>query len=347
MQSLQPAFLASMGFSARDVAILRTLGEYRGKQALYATQRAETLAALRTEALIEATDSSNRLAGITTSALRLMSLFEATTTPRDRSEQEIVGYRDVLESIHRRRSKMPVTVDVIRQLHRTLYRQTPDGGGEWKVANNDFVEKDGQGHIIRTLCEALPATATPQAMDSLIVGYERAIAEGNDAIVVIPSVILDFLCIHPFDSGNGRVARLLTLLLLYHGGYGVGEFISLERLFEKSRESYHDALAASSQRWHEGEHEVLPWLNYFWGVLIHAYKEFEERVGELHGARSSKSERVREAVGRKISPFKMVDLERDCPGVSRETIRLVLREMKTEGLVRTQGRGRGAHWIKI
>ncbi len=347
MRSLQPAFLADMGFSAHNVASLRALGEYRGKRALYARQRPETLAALRAEAVIESTDSSNRLEGITTSAVRLMALVELTTTPRDRTEQEIVGYRNALDSIHERGRKMPVTVNVIRQLHRTLYHLTPDEGGRWKETDNEFTEKDAQGIITRVLFKALPAKATPPAMNNLIDGYEQAIAQGIDPMVVMPLVVLDFLCIHPFHGGNGRVARLLTLLLLYHAGYEVGRYISLERLFEKNRESYYDAVEASSQGWQQREHDVLPWLNYFWGILIDAYKEFEERVGQLDGARSSKSERVRDAVGRKVSPFKIVDLERDCPGVSRETIRLVLREMKAEGLVRAEGRGRGARWIKI
>ncbi len=347
MHSLQPAFLADLGFGARDVATLRALGEYRGKRVLYAGQRPETLAVLHAEALIESTDSSNRLEGITTPAVRLMALIEHITTPRDRSEQEIIGYRDALESIHKRGRKMPVTVNVIRQLHQTLYHLTPDKGGQWKVADNEFVEKDVQGNITRVLFKALPAKATPQAMDDLIVGYKQAITEGNDPMVIIPLAVLDFVCIHPFRNGSGRVARLLTLLLLYHAGYEVGQYISLQRLCEKYRESYYDALELSSQGWDQGEHDVLPWLNYFWGVLVEAYKEFEERVGQFDGARRSKSEHVREAVGRKVSPFKIVDLERDCPGVSRETIRLVLREMKAEGLVRAEGRGRGARWIKV
>jgi len=347
MHSLQPVFLADMGFSAPNVATLRAVGEYRGKQELYAKQRPETLEGLRTVAVIESTDSSNRLEGITAPAVRLKALVEHTTAPRDRSEQEIAGYRDALELIHQSGREMPVTVNVIRQLHQTMYRFMPEEGGQWKIVDNEIVEKDAQGNIARVRFKALPTVATPQAMEDLIVGYKQAIVGGNDPMVVIPLVVLDFLCIHPFHDGNGRVARLLTLLLLYHAGYEVGRYISLERLFEKSRESYYDTLEASSQGWHKGEHDVMPWLEYFWGVLIRAYKEFEERIGELDGGRGSKSERVREAVGRKVLPFKIVDLERDCPGVSRETIRLVLREMKAERLVRSEGRGRGARWINI
>ena len=233
MRSLQPAFLADMGFSARDMATLRALGEYRGRRTLYARQRPETLAVLRAEALIESTDSSNRLEGVTTPAVRLMALVEHTTEPRDRSEQEIVGYRDALKSIHRRRRKMAVTVDTIRTLHQTLYHLTPAAGGRWKDTDNTFVEKDAQGNVVRILFEALPAAATPQAMDGLVTGYEQAIAEGNDPMVVIPLMVLDFLCIHPFRDGNGRTARLLTLLLLYHAGYDIGQYISLQRLYEK------------------------------------------------------------------------------------------------------------------
>jgi Fic family protein len=158
--------------------------------------------------------------------------------------------------------------------------------------------------------------------------------------------VLDFLCIHPFDDGNGRCSRLLTLLMLYHAGYQVGRYISLERVFEQSKETYYETLDRSSQGWHDGKHDPYPWLNYFWGVLIAAYREFEDRVGTIQSSRGSKTELVKAAVGRRIAPFAISELERDCPGVSREMVRVVLNQLREEGLVAIEGKGRGAKWVK-
>jgi Fic family protein len=347
MHSLKPKFIASLGFGSADAATLRSLGEYLGKQKLYVKQRPETLDGLRTVALIESTDASNRLEGITAPEARVKALVEHRTEPRDRSEQEIAGYRDALELIHQSGADMPVTVNVIRQLHKTINRYLGEDGGHWKMIDNKIVEKDDEGNVIRVRFKALSAVATPQAMDDLISDYEQALQEGHDPMIVIPLCVLDFLCIHPFRDGNGRVARLLTLLLLYHAGYEVGRYISLERLFEESHESYYKTLEASSEGWHEDQHDVLPWMTYFWGVLIRAYKEFQDRVGTIDVSRGSKSQRVREAVDRKIVPFRIADLEREVPGVSRETIRLVLREMKNEGRLQVESRGRGARWRPV
>lgn len=347
MHSLKPEFFASLGFGPADAATLRSLGECRGKQELYVKQRPETLDGLRTVALIESTDASNRLEGITAPEKRVKALVEHQTEPRDRSEQEIAGYRDALELIHQSGADMPVTVNVIRQLHKTINRYRGEEGGDWKIIDNEIVEKDARGNVIRVRFKALPAVATPQAMEDLISSYEQALNDGHDPMIVIPLFVLDFLCIHPFRDGNGRVARLLTLLLLYHAGYEVGRYISLERLFEESSKSYYDTLEASSRGWHEDHHDVMPWMTYFWGVLIRAYKEFQDRVGTVDAGRGSKSQRVREAVARKIVPFRIADLEREVPGVSRETIRLVLRKMKKEGRLKAEGHGRGARWRPV
>jgi len=194
----------------------------------------------------------------------------------------------------------------------------------------------------------LSAVATPGYMDQLAGRYRAVVEEGrHDALIVIPTVILDFLCIHPFLDGNGRVARLLTLQLLYHAGYEVGRFISLERIFEESWESYYETLEASSQGWHEGEQGPLTWLRYLWGVVRRAYGEFEERVGTIGTGKGSKTQQVRAAVERRIAPFAISELQRDCPGVSKEMVRLVLRQMRDEGLLVAEGKGRGARWRKV
>lgn len=347
MRSLSTTYLDSLVFSGAQISTLRTLGEYRGKQELYTRQRPETLEALRTVATIESTDASNRLEGITVPDARLRALVKHSTKPRNRSEQEIAGYRDALDLIHQSRADIPVSVNVIRQLHQTIQRYGPEPGGAWKSVDNEIVERDSDGKLVRVRFHAVPAVSTPQGMDDLVAEYEETQRAAREPLLVVPLVVLDFLCIHPFRDGNGRVARLLTLLLLYHAGYEVGRYISLERLFQKSGETYYDALEASSISWHEGEHNVTPWIEYFWGVLLRAYREFEQRVGNLDVKQGSKSERVREAVGRHVGSFRVVDLERECPDVSRETIRLVLKKLKAEGAVAAIGRGPGARWRKV
>jgi Fic family protein len=346
MKSLEPSFLAALTYSGSDLKTLQSLGESRGKQQLYIRQRPQTLESLQRGALIESTDASNRLEGITAPPARLKALVERTIEPHSRSEQEIAGYREALELIHQSGAEIPITTNVIRQLHQWIHRYVPEGGGHWKTTDNEIVEKDEKGNIVRVRFKAVSAVSTPQAMDTLIAGYGKAHADEREPLLLIPLFVLDFLCIHPFRDGNGRVGRLLTLLLLYRAGYEVGRYISLERLYEQSQQSYYETLEASSQGWHEGRHDVMPWLRYFWGVLIKAYKEFEERVGTLEIARGSKSQRVRDAVHRKVVPFGITEIEREVPGVSRETIRLVLREMKSEGSLISEGRGRGARWKK-
>jgi Fic family protein len=223
----------------------------------------------------------------------------------------------------------------------------PTPGGRWKAADNEIIEKHPDG-TVRVRFKATPAHLTPTAMEQLTTNYAAAIETAQqDPLIVVPLAILDFLCIHPFTDGNGRIARLLTLMLMYHFGYEVGRYISIERVYEETKESYYETLEASSQGWHEGRHDPYPWLNYYWGVLIRAYREFEERVGEVRTGRGAKTEQVREAVLARTAPFSISDIEASCAGVSRDTVRLVLRGMKKEGLIAPTGKGRSAKWTRL
>lgn len=344
--SLTPAYLAGIQFTAQDVATLRELGEFRGKQTLFIRQRPEVLTSLRQVALVESSESSNRLEGIVADRGRLEQLVLHANAPRDRSEQEIAGYRDALALIHESAREMPFSVNVIRQLHTMLFRYVASQGGAWKRTDNEIVERSDDGEILRVRFRAVPAVATPGAMEKLSSEFSRARAD-YEPLLVAPLAVLDFLCIHPFHDGNGRLARLVTLLLLYHFDYEVGRYISLERIFEETKESYYDTLEASSIGWHESTHDAGPWTRYFWGVLIRAYREFEERVGRIGGGRGSKSDQVRAAIARRVAPFPIADLERDCPGVGRDTIRLVLKEMRVDGKITVEGRGPGARWRRL
>lgn len=347
MRSLTPEFLAKLRYDGVQIATMRTLGEYRGKQQLYFAQSPEVLGDLRQIASVESTESSNRLEGVVVPKNRLKSLVLKHAAPKSRSEQEVAGYRDALALIHESAANMPFAEGIIRQLHGMLYRYMPQGGGQWKATNNDIVEKHPDGSV-RVRFRPVAAHLTPMAMADLVARYQAANDQHlADPLVLIPLAVLDFLCIHPFPDGNGRVARLVTLLLLYQCDYAVGRYISLERIFEESKESYYETLEASSQGWHEGRHDARPWLDYFWGALLRAYREFEERVGTIERGRGAKGDRVRAEVLKRTLPFAISDIEQACPGVSRDMVRLVLRAMKAEGLIAPTGRGRGAKWNNL
>jgi len=348
MPTLTPTLLDHLRFSSSDTTTLRQLGEYRGRQDLFSRQRPEVLESLKTVATIESSESSNRLEGIRAPEARIEAIVLRDTRPRNRSEQEISGYHDALDLIHQSGHEMPFTPNVVLQLHKTIYGHLPQQGGRWKMTDNEIVERGPDGEVIRVRFTPVSAVATPGSMDELTARYQREREQGtHDELVLLPFAILDFLCIHPFTDGNGRVARLLTLQLLYRAGYEVGRYISLERIIEDTSTSYYEALEASSLRWHDDEHDPIRWMRYFWGVMIRAYEEFEERVGTIGTGRGSKTQQVRDAVARQVAPFAISALQRHTPGVSKEMVRRVLRQMRDEGLLVTEGQGRGARWKKV
>jgi Fic family protein len=214
------------------------------------------------------------------------------------------------------------------------------------MTQNEIVERTADGSVRRVRFTPVTPVATPQAMDDLVRAYAQGVAEDREPLVIVPLAILDFLCIHPFTDGNGRMARLLALMLLYHFGVEVGRYVSLERVIEQSKETYYEALEASSARWHEGRHDVHPWLSYFWGMLLAAYKEFEERVGAIRDAPGAKTALVEQAVRRRMRSFAISEIEAECPGVSRDMVRHVLRGMRERGEIEVRGRGRAAKWIR-
>lgn len=347
MYSLDPKYLDQIKFGQTELSTLRTLGEYQGKQALFAKQSPEILQCLQEVAVVESSESSNRLEGINVPHKRVEEIVLKKTKPTNRSEQEVAGYRDALALIHTSTTDMPFSTNVILQLHQTISRYMSSPGGKWKGTDNEIIERQPDGKV-RVRFKPVSAFETPQFMDTLLANYNMAIERNlADPLVVIPVVILDFLCIHPFSDGNGRVARLITLLLLYHFDYQVGRYISLERIFEDTKEDYYRSLEESSQGWHEQKHAVMPWINYFWIVMIRAYQEFEDRVGNVKSGRGSKTDQIRQAVNRRIGPFAISDVEKECPWISRDMIRLVLRDMRDSGLIRSKGKGRGTKWLKV
>lgn len=346
MKSLRGGFLFRHTVTQNVLQAVRLLGEYKGKEQLFKNQIPQALDTLRKAAVIQSTESSNRIEGITAPHERILDLVAEKTTPQNRSEQEIAGYRDVLATIHADYAAIPVTTGVLLQFHRDLNRYLAAEGGRWKTADNTITERLPDG-TERVRFRPVSAFDTPQYMEALTREFTASWERGEvEKLLIIPAFVLDFLCIHPFRDGNGRMARLLTLLLLYHAGYEVGRFVSLERIVEDSKESYYDALYRSSQGWHQGRHDLLPFTEYLLGTFIAAYGEFESRVGTLASARGAKTSLVEEAIARLPDTFRMTDVERLCPAVTRDMIRVVLRRLKQEGAVWSEGAGVTAVWRK-
>ena len=345
MKSLNPEFLQRQPITQNILQTIRRIAEYKGKQDLYKEQSPQILETLRQAAIIQSTESSNRLEGITAPLERIRDLVAQKTTPRNRSEQEIAGYRDVLNTIHANHADIPFTAGVVLQFHRDLYQFNPGQGGNWKPTDNEITEIQSNGtKVVRFY--PVPAHMTPDAMETLHKQFAELWQSGKiEPLLLIPTYILDFLCIHPFLDGNGRMARLLTLLLLYKAGYEVGRYISLEQMVEQTKESYYDTLYASSQRWHEAEHAILPWWEYFMGVMLFgSYQEFERRVGLVTASRGSKTAMILDAIEHFMSDFTIRDLQERCPQVGIDLIRRILREQRNAGKLECLGRGPNARW---
>ena len=342
--SISPNLLNQLSFNSGELATIRAIGEYRGKQDLYAKQSPEILENLRTVAKIESSESSNRIEGIVVARQRVEDIINhPKELLKNRSEQEVAGYRDALQLIHESAEYMPVSSNIVLQLHSLICKYTPNPGGRWKATDNEIIETSSTGEK-KIRFKAVSAVQTPHAMNDWKLFYRDTI-QTIDPLIVVPLSILDFLCIHPFLDGNGRTSRLLTLLLLYKSDYQVGRYISLERIIEQSKESYYETLQKSSQGWHEGKQDIKPWLHYFWGILIRAYRELDEKISGIKGGKGSKTEMIRQTVKSMIGPFSISDIQAQLPTIGRDMIKLILAALKAEGVIILQGKGRGAKWV--
>lgn len=323
------------------VSLLGQLHEFKGQQTLFMEAKSDTLGQLAEIAKIQSTEASNRIEGIRTSGDRLNLLLKDKTTPRTRDEKEIAGYRDVLSTIHENHDYIPVKPSIILQLHRDLYKFSGMAmGGNYKSSDNLIEEKDAQGNR-SVRFRPVPAWATPEAIDRICSAYDEALRDAAmDPLLLIPVFILDFLCIHPFNDGNGRMSRLLTLLLLYRSGYIVGKYISIEKLIEQTKETYYEALQQSSLDWHEGKNDYIPFVRYTLGVILAAYREFSSRVQLLTTSGLSKPERIRAIIRDTLGRITKTELAEKCPDISQTTIQRTLNELVKQGEILKIGGGR-------
>lgn len=329
------------------VNMLSSLHEFRGKQELYIEAESDVLTALLDIAKIQSTKASNKIEGIYTSDERLEALVMEKAEPRNRSEEEIAGYREVLATVHDNYEYIPIRPNNILQLHRDLYSfSSSDTGGRFKNTDNVIAEsgKDGQQ---RGRFMPVPAFQTPEAMENLCDEFNKAIDRAEyDPLLLIPMFILDFLCIHPFNDGNGRMSRLLTLLLLYRSGYIVGKYVSMEMLIEKTKETYYEALQNSSIEWHNTQSDYTSFVRYYLGVLLKGYNEFQDRIEHLKYRKLSKADRVKAVFEKKLGIVKKSDIATLCPDISETTIERTLKELLEAGYIEKIGRGRATGYVK-
>lgn len=330
------------------VQMVGSIHEHKGKQELFLEANIDELKTLLEVTLIQSTGASNRIEGIFTSDKRLEELVSQKAEPRNRSEQEIAGYREVLATIHESYEYITPKPNIILQLHRDLYSYCQGNiGGTYKNSDNVIAETDAGGHQ-KARFIPVPAFQTAEAIDELCARFLEA-WEANliDKLILIPMFILDFLCIHPFNDGNGRMSRLLTLLLFYKAGYIVGKYVSMEMLIEKTKETYYEALQASSVGWHEGENSYEPFVKYYLGIMLKAYNEFENRVEHLKYHNLSKPDRIKAVIDNKVGKITKKEIMELCPDISKVTVERTLTDLVKSGYIAKVGAGPSTGYVRI
>lgn len=335
-----------------DIDILNLVAkihEHKGRQDLFIRQKPVELDRLVEIAKIQSTEASNKIEGIVTTSTRMRQLFAEKTKPRNRDEGEIMGYRDVLNTIHESYEYIPVRPAYILQLHRDLLKRAGlTYGGSFKSVQNYINETCPDGTVVTRFTPIAPYE-TPAAVEQLCTAYEQAIAlEAIDTLLLIPAFICDFLCIHPFNDGNGRMSRLLTLLLLYRSGYTVGKYISIEKQIEKTKDRYYETLASVDVGWHEGENDYTPFIRYILQVVLACYTEFEERVGLLSasGTSSTAYDIVKNYMAAKVGKATSNDVIIHCPSIGRSSVLAALKKLTEEGFISRAGAGRNTFYVR-
>ena len=347
MRTFNYSLIKDQKWDSELLGYIAAIYKEAGKQEMYLKQRPEELEKLVEIAKIQSTEASNAIEGIVTTSTRIRQLVAAKTTPRNRDEQEIAGYRDVLGIIHESFDVIPITQNYILQLHKILYSHMNNPiAGRTKTVQNYISATYPDGHS-ETLFTPLSPFETPGALDSICDEYNRVIGNMElEPLIAIPVFIHDFLCIHPFNDGNGRMSRLLTTLLLYRSGFYVGKYISLEAKIVQHKDLYYDALAASQIGWHEGTDDPVPFIKYLLSTILAAYRDFEDRFALVETKRSA-LETVRLAAWNKIGRFTKQDIRELCPSLSLSSVEGSLRKMVELGELKREGSGKKTCYYRI
>ena len=329
------------------LGLIAAIYKEAGKQELYLKQKPQELEKLVEIAKIQSTEASNAIEGIITTNTRIKQLVEEKTTPKNRDEQEIAGYRDVLNIIHESFDAIPISQNYILQLHRILYSHMNNPmGGRTKSVQNYISATYPDGHV-ETLFTPLSPFETPRALDKICEEYNRVIGNMEvEPLIIIPIFIHDFLCIHPFNDGNGRMSRLLTTLLLYRNGFYVGKYISLEAKIAKNKDLYYNVLSQAQHGWHEGNEDVVPFIKYLLGTILAAYKDFEDRFS-LVETKLPALEMVRQASMYKIGRFNKQDIRELFPTLSNSSIEKAFRDLISLGEIRKEGKGKSTYYYRL
>lgn len=340
--------LALRAWEADILKLVGQIHEHKGRQELFIRQKPVELERLVEIAMIQSTEFSNKIEGIVTTSTRMKQLMNEKTTPRNRDEDEILGYRDVLKMIHQHSEYIPIRPSYILQLHKYLFKPSGSSyGGHFKSVQNYINETRLDGTVITRFIPVAPYE-TLEAMERVCLAYERAITEEKiDPLILIPTFISDFLCIHPFNDGNGRMARLLTLLLLYQNGYNVGKYISLEKQIEETKDRYYETLAAVDVGWYEEKNDPTPFIRYILQVILACSIEFEKRVDLIHTrTKSTAYVIVKNYIQETVGSFTSTEVIAHCPSAGRSSVLSVLKKLVKEGYIEKKGSGRGTYYIR-
>ena len=347
MRAFNYSKIKDQKWDSETLGLIAAIYKEAGKQELYLKQRPEELEKLVEIAKIQSTEASNAIEGIVTTNTRIKQLVAEKTIPRNRNEQEIAGYRDVLGLIHESFDAIPITKNYILQLHKILYSHMNNPmAGRTKTVQNYISATYPDGHT-EILFTPLAPYETPEALDRICEEYNRVIGNMEvEPLIALPIFIHDFLCIHPFNDGNGRMSRLLTTLLLYRSGFYVGKYISLEAKIVKNKDLYYDALALSQEGWHEGLDNPLPFIKYLLGTILAAYKDFEDRFSIVEVKRPA-LEMVRLATQNKIGRFSKQDIREICPSLSMSSVEGALRKLVESGELKREGEGKNTRYYRL
>ena len=347
MRNFNYSLIRDQKWDSDVLGLIAAIYKEAGKQELYLRQRPEELEKLVEIAKIQSTEASNAIEGIVTTNTRIRQLVEEKTTPKNRDEQEIAGYRDVLNVIHDSFDAISITRNYILQLHKMLYSHMNNPlAGQTKNVQNYISATYPDGHV-EVLFTPLASFETPEALDRICEEYNRVIGNMElEPLIAIPVFIHDFLCIHPFNDGNGRMSRLLTTLLLYRSGFYVGKYVSLEAKIAKNKDLYYEALAACQIGWHEGTEDIVPFIKYLLGTILAAYKDFEDRMA-LVEIKLPALEMVRRASLNKIGRFNKQDMRELCPTLSDSSIEGALRKLVASGELKKEGKGKNTCYFRL